>query len=56
MKSCFPRDGLRAVAETSAEKTIPIPTPDPAREIVASPAPINLADCTSIKKGRVWFA
>jgi hypothetical protein len=42
MKSCLLREGLRAVAETREEKTIPIPTPDPAREIVASPAPMNL--------------
>ena len=29
-------------------KTIPIPTPDPARAIVANPAPINLAACKII--------
>jgi len=28
-----------------AAKTIPIPTPDPARAIVANPAPTNLAAC-----------
>jgi len=31
------------VAETREEKTIPIPTPEPAREIVARPAPMNFA-------------
>ena len=40
-------EGLRATAETRAEKTTPIPTPDPAREIVARPAPISLADSKS---------
>lgn len=40
-------EGLRATAETRDEKTIPIPTPEPEREIVARPAPINLADSKS---------
>ena len=47
MKSCFPIEGLRATAEIREEKTIPIPTPEPASEIVARPAPINLADSRS---------
>ena len=47
MKSCFVRDGFRAVAETREEKTTPIPTPDPAREMVARPEPISLADSNS---------
>ena len=31
-------------------KTIPIPTPDPARDMVDSPAPRNLAPCNKITK------
>jgi len=42
-------EGLRATEETREEKTTPIPTPEPAREMVASPAPISLADSKS------WF-
>jgi hypothetical protein len=48
MKSCFPIEGFLATEETREAKTIPIPTPEPAREIEARPAPISLADSRSI--------
>jgi len=32
------------------KKTIPIPTPEPARETVERPAPINLAACVDMSK------
>lgn len=35
---------------TKEPKTDPIPTPAPARPIVANPAPINLDDCNNICK------
>jgi len=35
-------DGLRDLANKSATKTKPIPTPEPMRPTLASPAPINL--------------
>ena len=40
-KSCLVREGFRATDTTRAEKTRPIPTPAPANDIVAKPAPIN---------------
>lgn len=41
------RAGLRATPLMSAAKTFPIPTPAPARPIVAAPAPPTLAAVTS---------
>ena len=41
---------------TREEKTTPIPTPVPASEIVANPAPINLAESNNIYKSKVEAA
>ena len=40
------KDGFLEIPMISAPKTVPIPTPAPARPMVARPAPINLADCS----------
>lgn len=43
VKSCFTCSGVREYAEISAANINPIPTPVPAIDIVARPAPISLA-------------
>lgn len=45
--SCF-NPGFLDILNNKAPKTVPIPTPAPARPIVANPAPINFADCNKI--------
>lgn len=40
--NCLSNDEFRANATSNEPKTTPIPTPEPAKEIVAKPAPINL--------------
>ena len=42
------KDGFLEIPITKAPNTVPIPTPAPARPIVANPAPKNLADCNKI--------
>lgn len=42
--------GLRAKPITKLPKTTPIPTPDPAKDIVAKPAPINFAASNNMLK------
>jgi hypothetical protein len=49
VKSCPLREGFLLTASIRPAKTTPIPTPDPATEIVANPAPRILAEA-SIKK------
>ena len=39
--NCFSNPGFLENAISNAEKTEPIPTPAPAKEIVAKPAPKN---------------
>jgi hypothetical protein len=41
VNNCFVNDGFRAIDKVKLLKTIPIPTPAPAKLIVANPAPIN---------------
>ena len=42
------KEGFLEVPSTNAPNTVPIPTPAPAKPIVANPAPINLAACNNI--------
>ena len=42
------KEGFRAIPTTRAAKTLPIPTPAPAKPMVANPAPIYLAACNDI--------
>lgn len=42
------------MAVISPEKTSPIPTPAPARPIVASPAPINFDACSRSIVNNCW--
>lgn len=42
------RDTFLATAVINEPKTVPIPTPAPAKPIAAEPAPIALADCNNI--------
>ena len=51
MNNCFNKKGFLATEIIKPEKTVPIPTPDPAKEIVAKPAPINFA-LSTIKGNR----
>ena len=46
----FVNIGLREIAKIRDENTKPIPTPEPASEMVAKPAPITFADCSNIFK------
>ena len=41
-------DGFLEIPRTKAPKTVPIPTPAPAKPIVANPAPTNFAACNNI--------
>lgn len=41
-------EGFLDIPKTSAPKTVPIPTPAPAKPIVAKPAPTNFAACNNI--------
>ena len=41
-------EGFLEVPVTRAPNTEPIPTPAPAKPIVANPAPIHFADCNNI--------
>jgi hypothetical protein len=50
IKSWRPTDGFLENPMINAPKTVPIPTPDPARAIVAKPAPIILAAFNNIFK------
>jgi hypothetical protein len=47
--NCGPTDGFRAKPKISAPKTVPIPTPVPASEIVAKPAPMYLQPFNILK-------
>ena len=49
LKSSSFKDGFLEIPITKAPNTVPIPTPAPAKPIVASPAPIYFAACNSIK-------
>src|SRR5471032_1779300 len=40
--------GLRSAPETKLPKMLPMPTPTPARAMVARPAPMSLAEATSM--------
>ena len=42
-------EGFLEVPVTNEPKTEPIPTPAPAKPIVAKPAPIHFADCNNIE-------
>ena len=42
------KEGFLDIPITKAPKTVPIPTPAPAKPMVAKPAPINFADCNNI--------
>jgi TPP-dependent 2-oxoacid decarboxylase len=41
------QEGFLEVPNTIAQKTVPMPTSAPAKPVVASPAPMNLADRTA---------
>lgn len=47
VSSCC-NEGFLEIPNTNEPKTLPIPTPAPAKPIVASPAPINFDDCNNI--------
>lgn len=49
LKSSSFKDGFLEIPITKAPNTVPIPTPAPAKPIVANPAPIYFAACNSIK-------
>ena len=49
LKSSSLKEGFLETPSTNAPNTVPIPTPAPAKPIVAKPAPINLAACNNIK-------
>ena len=42
-------EGFLEVPVTNEPNTEPIPTPAPAKPIVAKPAPIHFADCNNIE-------
>ena len=48
-------EGFLDTPITSAPNTVPIPTPAPAKPIVAKPAPMNLDACNNIKKFKCYF-
>jgi hypothetical protein len=48
INNCCPIDGFLDRPKIKAPKTVPIPTPVPARDIVANPAPIYFALCIDI--------
>ena len=48
VNSCFNNDGFLAIDITNDANTITTPVPAPTSEIVAAPAPINLAALTNI--------
>jgi len=48
VKKNNPKDGLRAIAIISTIETIPIPTPDPAKDMVDSLTSRNLVFCNEI--------
>jgi hypothetical protein len=45
INNCLCNPGFRDSPIIKDPKTVPIPTPDPAKAIVAKPAPINFAPC-----------
>lgn len=49
-------DGFLEIPRTKAPNTVPIPTPAPANPIVAKPAPIYLAACSSINHYYMVYA
>jgi hypothetical protein len=48
VKTGNPKNGLQAIEMIRAAKTIPIPTPDPAKDMVDSLVPRNLVFCNEI--------